>query len=84
MLRKLLFHATLLVGTLLYAQPDSLYIPENGETVAYAVVYEPVQNVERFRREGKYAFDTSRVAVQIDGQSPRPRVRSRTRPPRGR
>lgn len=72
MLRKLLFHAALLAGTFLHAQPDSLYIPENGETVAYAVVYEPIQDVERFKLVGKYAIDTSRLAVQIDYKRGKP------------
>lgn len=72
MLRKLLISAVLLAGTALYAQPDSLYIPENGQVVAYAVVYEPVQDVERYKREGKYAMDTSLVAVQIDYKRGKP------------
>ena len=72
MLRKLLFPAALLLGTLLHAQPDSLYITENGTTVAYAVTYAPLQDVERYRLIGKYAFDTSRVAVQLDYKRGKP------------
>lgn len=72
MLRKLLFPIALLLGTLLYAQPDSLYITESGTTVAYAVAYAPLQDLPSFRRIGKYAFDTTRVAVQLDYKRGKP------------
>ena len=72
MFRKLLFPAVLLMGTLVHAQPDSLYITEKGATVAYAVMYEPLQDVPDQRRIGKYAFDTTRVAVQLDYKRGKP------------
>jgi hypothetical protein len=78
MLRKLSF-VSLLFGGLLHAQPDSLYVPvlANGtggpDTVmAYAVVYEPLQDVEHYRRAGHYAFDTARVAVELDYKRGKP------------
>lgn len=70
--RKVLPAVALLLGTGLHAQPDSLYITENGTTVAYAVQYDDLQDTERFRRTGRYAFDTSRVAVQIDYKRGKP------------
>lgn len=72
MLAKLLSSAALLVAGLAQAQPDSLYITEHGTTEAYAVVYAPLQGMEPYRRVGRYAFDTSRVAVQIDYKRGKP------------
>ena len=54
-------HATLAA----LAQPDSLYVTENGTTTAYAVVYTPLEQAESFTRVGRYAMDTSRVAVRL-------------------
>ncbi|MBZ0207788.1 MAG: hypothetical protein K8H89_15840 [Flavobacteriales bacterium] len=72
MLRKLLLPAALVLASFLHAQPDTLYITENGVTEAYAVVYEPIQDVERFRLVGKYAMDTARIAVQMDFKRGKP------------
>lgn len=72
MIRKLFLAHSLLAGTMALAQPDTLYITTNGHTQAYAVVYEPVQSVERYRRVGKYAFDTTRTAVTIDYKRGKP------------
>lgn len=47
------------------AQPDTLYVPEHGATAAYAVVYGPQENAESFTRIGRYAMDTTRVAVRL-------------------
>lgn len=65
MLRNLLLPFTLLLVGSLYAQPDSLYASEKGGTVAYAVVYPPLKTAESFTHEGRYAMDTSRIAVRI-------------------
>lgn len=72
MLRSLFLTAGLLAGGFLHAQPDSLYITENGTTTALAVVYEPMQDVERFVRYGRYAFDTTRTAVRLDYKRGKP------------
>ncbi|MGV9011825.1 MAG: toxin-antitoxin system YwqK family antitoxin [Flavobacteriales bacterium] len=72
MLHKTLIFATLLLTGSLCAQPDSLYITTNDTSVAYAVRYGPMQTVERFRLVGKYAFDTTRTAVQIDYKRGKP------------
>ncbi|MBP9160898.1 MAG: hypothetical protein KBF49_08615 [Flavobacteriales bacterium] len=72
MLHKSTFIAALLFSSIASAQPDSLYITTNDATVAYAVEYAPMQDVERFRLEGKYAFDTTRTAVQIDYKRGKP------------
>lgn len=72
MLLKLLLPIALLCGTLLHAQPDSLYISENGTTVAYAVIYSPVKPVDQYRRIGRFALDTSKVAVQLDYKRGKP------------
>lgn len=47
------------------AQPDTLYVPEVGGTVAYAVTYPPLQQVESFQHIGRFALDTSRIAVKL-------------------
>jgi antitoxin component YwqK of YwqJK toxin-antitoxin module len=70
--RKAFLPAFLLLGTGLLAQPDSLYVTEHGTTTAYAIRYDPIQDVERFRRSGWYANDTSRIAVQIDYKRGKP------------
>ena len=72
MLHKLILPIAVLFGTPLQAQPDSLFIPENGTVVAYAVVYSPVKTDEQYKRIGKYALDTTRVAVQLDYKRGKP------------
>lgn len=54
----------LLFALVSLAQPDSLYVEERGGTVAYAVVYPPLKQAESFTHEGRYAMDTSRIAVR--------------------
>ncbi len=56
----------LLVTTGLWAQPDTLWIPTNGAVVPHAVVYEPVRPDAQSKRIGKFATDTSKVAVSMD------------------
>lgn len=47
------------------AQPDTLWVPTGGQLVPYAVVYEPVRPDAQYTRLGKFAVDTSRVAVSL-------------------
>lgn len=65
MLRVLLLAVLLLTGSTLLAQPDSLFVSENGGIVAYAVTYPPLKPAESFTHEGRYAKDTSRIAVRL-------------------
>ncbi|MEO8733975.1 MAG: hypothetical protein ABI373_06565 [Flavobacteriales bacterium] len=72
MLRKFFLAHLLLLVTLLHAQPDSLYIPEHDTIVAYKVIYAPLQDKDQYRRNGRFALDTSRVAVQLDYKRGKP------------
>ncbi len=72
MLRNFLFLLCCLGGHAAFAQPDTLFVPEQGVSVAYAVKYGPMPQEERFRLTGKYAFDTTRTAVQIDFKRGKP------------
>lgn len=73
MLRKCFFILPFVFIHLVQAQPDSLFIPENGNTVAYPVTYPPLPNgLEPFLRVGKYAFDTTRTAVTINYKRGKP------------
>jgi len=65
MVRYLLLSFALFLVRPVSAQPDSLYAPEKVGTVAYAVVYPPLRTAESFTHEGRYAMDTSRIAVRI-------------------
>lgn len=55
----------LLAGKFVNAQPDSLYVMEKGGTVAYAIAYPVLSAAGSFTHEGRYAMDTSRVAVRL-------------------
>ncbi|MCC7503563.1 MAG: hypothetical protein IT229_13605 [Flavobacteriales bacterium] len=59
-------------ATSLEAQPDTLYIPHAGTTLAYAVSYEPLQVAQQFKRIGHFANDPGKVAVQLDYKQGRP------------
>jgi len=48
------------------AQPDTLWIPTQGQLVPWAVQYEAVRTDPQFTRIGRFVSDTSRVAVQLD------------------
>ena len=65
MLRTLLVPIALLILAPLCAQPDSLYVSEQGGSVAYAVTYPPLRTAESFTHEGRYAMDTARIAVRL-------------------
>lgn len=65
MLRILALTCATLFHFVLLAQPDSLFVHEHGTTTAYAVAYPPLKSMESFTHEGRYAMDTSRVAVRL-------------------
>ncbi len=50
----------------LSAQPDTLWVRTKGILVPYAVSYEPVSAEPASKRIGRFASDTSRVAVEMD------------------
>lgn len=51
---------------LLHAQPDTLYVTTKAEgTQAYAVVYDAVEPAEQYTMVGRYAFDSTRVAIRL-------------------
>ncbi|MCB0794866.1 MAG: hypothetical protein KDB88_09025 [Flavobacteriales bacterium] len=54
------------------AQPDTLYVPSDDTTYAMAVVYDPPQDVEQYKRKGYFAFDTTRLAVILDHKRGKP------------
>lgn len=56
----------IIIPTALFAQPDTLWIPTNGAVVPHAVLYEPVRMDPQYKRIGKFASDTSKVAVSMD------------------
>lgn len=70
--RSLFLSLALLLGARIHAQPDSLFVPEHGGTVAYAVVYPPLGTGESFTHEGRYAMDTARVAVRLSYKRGKP------------
>ncbi|HEY0978567.1 MAG TPA: hypothetical protein VGE21_13930 [Flavobacteriales bacterium] len=73
MLRDLLLVSAFAGAFALHAQPDSLYVTgADGSIHAHAVVYPPLQTVERFIHVGHYAFDTTRMAVRMDFKRGRP------------
>ncbi|HRF80476.1 MAG TPA: hypothetical protein PL070_10365 [Flavobacteriales bacterium] len=65
-MRPILLACLLLFGTSLLAQPDTLWIPTFGTVVPHAVVYTPVSMEPQSKRIGKFALDTSTVAVSMD------------------
>lgn len=73
MLRKLITFFTGLAALFASAQPDSLYITQNGTTTGYAVVYPPIpEGLAPFILVGKYAMDTTRTAVTINYKRGKP------------
>jgi len=54
------------------AQPDTLYVPEQGVFTPYAVTYTPLQASGQYKRLGHYAFDPTKLAVQLDYKQGRP------------
>ena len=65
MIRSLL-PAILLSHTLVCgAQPDTLWVPMEDTVHAYQVMYGPLRDTVAFTHFGRYAFDTTRVAVRL-------------------
>ena len=69
---RLLLTVLLLFALRASAQPDTLYIASGDTVYPHAVVYEPLREAEQFKRRGWYAFDTARVAVELDYKRGRP------------
>lgn len=65
-MKTILLAPCLFLSTLLCAQPDTLWVPSNGTMVPHAVVYGPVRMDPQYKRIGKYATDTTKVAVSMD------------------
>lgn len=72
MTRTLSSIALACLAGLLHAQPDSLFVSGAQGVTAYAVTYAPVEQVEQFTRAGRFAFDTSRIAVRLDYKRGKP------------
>ncbi|MCB0764895.1 MAG: hypothetical protein R2815_01020 [Flavobacteriales bacterium] len=56
----------------LAAQPDTLYVTTGGSTDAYAIVYDAPTPSEQYKLIGRYAFDTTLVAVKLDMKRGKP------------
>ncbi|MCO5273737.1 MAG: hypothetical protein M9900_02310 [Flavobacteriales bacterium] len=70
---KSILHLACLLAIRASAQPDTLFVPGQGSSTPYAVVYPPLPTgMEPFRLVGKYAFDTTRTAVTIDYKRGKP------------
>ena len=54
------------------AQPDTLLVTSGDTIYRFAIVYEPIREKEQFKRTGRYAYDTARVAVQLDYKMGKP------------
>ncbi len=65
-MKQLLVALVLVTGLPLHAQPDTLWIPTSGAMVPHAVVYEPVRTDAQYKRIGRFAADTSKVALSMD------------------
>lgn len=65
MFRQLLPVLFLSVSSISLAQPDTLYVPEGANTVAYAVRYPALQKAESFTHVGHFELDTTHIAVRL-------------------
>ena len=65
-MNRFFLHSSLLLPAFATAQPDTLFVPSGDSVYVYAVVYEPVQPVEQYKRRGAFAYDTTRTAVLLD------------------
>ena len=65
-MRSILLASPILCATSLLAQPDTLWIPTYGSMVPHAVMYQPVSMEAQSKRIGKFASDTSTIAVSMD------------------
>lgn len=57
--------ALLLALALATTQPDTLYIPQGDSVLAYAVVYDQPPVAEQYKLIGRYAHDTTLLAVEL-------------------
>ncbi len=64
--------ALLLMAAPCVAQPDTLFVTSGDSIYRFAVVYSPIEQVEQFKRIGRYAHDTAHVAVQLDYKRGKP------------
>lgn len=64
-IRCLLPCLTVLLAMATHAQPDTLYVPTKSGTRAYAVVYDPAPMAEQYKLIGRYAYDTTLIAVEL-------------------
>jgi hypothetical protein len=62
----------LAIRSLASAQPDTLYVPSQGEVLALAVVYDAPPPQEDYRARGHYAYDTTLLAVELDHKKGKP------------
>ena len=56
----------------LHAQPDTLLVTSGDTTYQLAVVMEPLQDAPAFKRVGRFATDTTRVAIEMDYKRGKP------------
>ncbi|HQV75196.1 MAG: hypothetical protein KBA60_08405 [Flavobacteriales bacterium] len=54
------------IGSSAIAQPDTLWVPDQDGVEPYAVHYAPVRMDPQYKRIGHFAFDTTKVAVELD------------------
>lgn len=71
-MRSLLLASILLAYGAAFAQPDTLFILSGDTLFEMPVVYEPVKDLEQYTRVGRYADDTSNVAVRLDYKRGKP------------
>jgi antitoxin component YwqK of YwqJK toxin-antitoxin module len=76
--------ALLLALALATTQPDTLYIPQGDSVLAYAVVYDQPPVAEQYKLIGRYAFDTTLVAVELGMKRGKPSGVFRAFHPNGR
>ncbi|MBK8532207.1 MAG: hypothetical protein IPL64_09970 [Flavobacteriales bacterium] len=50
----------------LFAQPDTLWVPDHGVLKPYGVTYDPVRMDAQYKRIGRFVQDTGRIAVEMD------------------
>ena len=72
MTRTLLSVALSVIASILHAQPDSLFVPSAQGVTVYAIAYAPIEQTEQFTRVGRFATDTSRIAVRLDYKRGKP------------
>ena len=71
-MKSLLLWLTVALGSELLAQSDTLYVPLEGGVRPLAVVYDPRPDAKDFVLIGRYAYDTTLVAVELSHRNGRP------------